>query len=170
MKEEFEVRPATARIDDTASFVEVLRGISERTGCRIVCLDADCIAGARHAEAAVRHAMRAVNRGDAISNTLEMEVLLYAGGTRQCSQAARFGVHRGLNRLYICLVPPSGEAVAALSHVMNFEDTGWETLDEEKVRRLSSLFSITPEEVQAVGLERFRDLVVERVALLDVYR
>ena len=39
-----------------------------------------------------------------------------------------------------------------------------------KRSRLADLFDITPEEFQVVGVDRFRELVLERVALLDVYR
>ena len=45
-----------------------------------------------------------------------------------------------------------------------------ETIDPGKRARLADLFGITPEEVAVVGEDRFRDLVIERVALLDVYR
>ena len=46
----------------------------------------------------------------------------------------------------------------------------WEDIDPEKMKRLMNLFSITEDEIDIVGKERFRELVLERVALLDVYK
>jgi KEOPS complex subunit Cgi121 len=43
-------------------------------------------------------------------------------------------------------------------------------MDTERRARLRELFSITNEEIAAVGESRFADLVLERVALLEVYR
>jgi KEOPS complex subunit Cgi121 len=53
---------------------------------------------------------------------------------------------------------------------VTFVDGDWEELDPAKRARLAILFSITAEEIAVVGEARFRDLVLERVALLDVYR
>jgi KEOPS complex subunit Cgi121 len=46
----------------------------------------------------------------------------------------------------------------------------WELIDDEKAARLAELFSITQEEIAVVGRDRLKDLVLERVALLEVNR
>ena len=55
--------------------------------------------------AAVAQAARAFQEGTNISNTLEMEALLYAAGSRQCNIASSFGIHEGENRIYLCCSP-----------------------------------------------------------------
>jgi KEOPS complex subunit Cgi121 len=99
-----------------------------------------------------------------------MEALLYASGNRQCSAAERFGIHEGENRAYVCLCPPIEAALRDLSGIMEFVDEDWETLPGEKQVRLAEVFGITPGELAATGPGRLRDLVLERVALLEVYR
>jgi KEOPS complex subunit Cgi121 len=46
----------------------------------------------------------------------------------------------------------------------------WEVISKEKRLRLASLFAIPDDELAAAGESRFADLVIERVALLDVFR
>jgi tRNA threonylcarbamoyladenosine modification (KEOPS) complex Cgi121 subunit len=47
----------------------------------------------------------------------------------------------------------------------------WNGIDQEKQERLMKLFDITPEELQTLSdNRRIVDLVLERVALLDVLR
>ena len=128
------------------------------------------MAGRAHAEAATMRALRAVRARTAISASLEMEALLYASGSRQCSIAERFGIHEGENRAYVCLCPPADGAFQDLSPFMEFVDEDWEILSKEKRERLSEAFGITPAELMASGTDRFRELVLERVALLEVYR
>jgi KEOPS complex subunit Cgi121 len=168
--DEFEIRTAIFRVSGCSGFLEKIRAIAAARGTRIVCFNADLMAGRAHAEAAILRALRAVRAGTAISTSLEMEALLYAAGNRQCSAAERFGIHEGENRAYVCLSPPKAAAFGDLSGVMEFVDEDWEILTDEKQIRLREAFGITPGEIAAAGPGRLRDLVLERVALLEVYR
>ena len=168
--EAFLIRQAVFEANDPARFLDGIRRVGERCRTRIICLDADRLAGRAHAEAAVRGALRSVAGGNPIANTLEMEALLYAAGSRQCSVATQFGIHAGTNRSYVLLAPPVEAAWEALAGCMEFVEQDWDRLTGEKRRWLSEAFAITEEELAAVGRERFRDLVLERVALLSVSR
>ena len=167
---EFEIRTAVFRVSGCSRFLGDLRKTASAHATRIICFNADMMAGQGHVEAAMGKALRAVGAGTTISSSLEMEALLFASGSRQCSQAERFGIHEGENRAYVCLCPPSGAAIRALSGIMKFVEEDWEDLSDEKKGRLAEAFGITPEELRAAGPGRFRDLVLERVALLEVYR
>ncbi|MCG7845347.1 MAG: hypothetical protein MIO90_07955, partial [Methanomassiliicoccales archaeon] len=60
-----------------------------------VLMDADKVCGPDHLESAVIHARRAFEQGTAASNTLGMEVMLYASGERQISKAKKkMGLHQ----------------------------------------------------------------------------
>jgi KEOPS complex subunit Cgi121 len=129
------------------------------------------LAGRLHAVYAVERAVRAFEEGINISNNLEMECLLFAAGSRQCSIAASFGIHEGENRMYICCYPARAKVWAALEPLFHFVQETWDTIDPEKRARLMMTFSITAEELEAAGgNERIVDLVLERVALLQVIR
>jgi KEOPS complex subunit Cgi121 len=138
--------------------------------CCIVCLDADRMAGRRHVESAVRHGLRAWHEGNAIADSLEMEILLYAGGTRQTSIGRNFGVRSDTRNLYLCFIPASEESVREMGQWVRYIDDHCEEWNEERVKRMANLFGITREECETVGKDRIQDLVIERVALLDVYK
>jgi len=167
---EFEIRTAIFRVSGCSRFLSELRAVATAHSTRIVCFNADMMAGRAHVEAAMERALRSVRAGTTISSSLEMEALLYASGSRQCSAAEQFGIHEGENRAYVCLCPPAEAAFRDLSALMEFVQEDWETLPDQKMERLMATFGITTGELQAAGRGRFRDLVLERVALLEVYR
>ena len=167
-----EIRAARCTIEDKPGFLLRLKVCAERFDTHIICFNADMLAGRRHAEAAVRHAIRSFEAGVAISNTLEMEALLYAAGSRQCNVAASFGIREGENRLWVCCYPTHEEVWDALEPVMQFQDgSGWDIIDRRKQELLMPVFGITKEELDSLDhTDRFTDLVLERVALLEVIR
>lgn len=154
-----------------ADFLRNLRAIAAEHDTRIICFNADLIAGRVHAAAAVARAVRAFEEGDTISNTLEMESLLFAAGSRQCTAAASFGIQEGENRLYICCYPAREGIWTALEPLFHFVQESRDTIDRKKRKRLMETFSISHEELSAAGGNgRLVDLVLERVALLQVMR
>ena len=163
-----QIRYAVVKIRDRDALIGTIREIAGRYAARIVCFDAEKLAGRMHAEAALRHAYRSFSLGSAISNSFEMEALLYAAGTRQCSAAASFGPHEGENNLYICCCPaPEGIWRDPGGHLHFCEEKNDE-IAPQKAAKLAALFDISPAELRAAGGDRIRDLVLERVALLDV--
>ncbi|MDD4127448.1 MAG: KEOPS complex subunit Cgi121 [Methanomicrobium sp.] len=97
------VRGAAVEINNVSECLKKLNKIAEKNNAYIICLNKENIAGIEHIESAVFHAGRSWFIDKPISNSFEMEVLLYAGGTRQCSLAGAFGLHNGKNCLYICV-------------------------------------------------------------------
>lgn len=162
---------AVFTIDENVVFLRKVRAAADEFGTHIILFDADRLAGRGHVEAALRHAWRSWESGEAIANSIEMEALLYAAGTRQCQTASSFGIHPGENRSYVAVCPPVPGVRDCLAGLVRFvDDDPEEEIDPEKRARLADLFGITPEEIAVVGEDRFRELVLERVALLDVYR
>ena len=167
---EFEVRPAIFRVSGCSLFLDDLREIASAHVTRIICFNAGVMAGRAHVEAAMARALRAEKNGTTISSSLEMEALLFAAGSRQCSAAERFGIREGENRAYVCVCPPVDAAFRDLSALMGFVDGDWDVLTDEKQAQIRELFGITPAELEVTGPARLVDLVLERVALLEVYR
>jgi KEOPS complex subunit Cgi121 len=170
MEEECKLYQAVFNVRDEGEFLSAVSGITERYRTRIVLFNADVMAGIEHVKSALAHARRSCASGSPISNSFEMEALLYAGGTRQCQEAVTFGIHPGKNRCYLCFCPPDPGACTAMEGLVTIVEEDWDAIDEEKMKRLSLIFHITPEEAAVVGTERFSELVLERVALLDVFR
>ena len=166
----WDIKKVCVNIPDIGSFIQMLREIAAAYGTHIICFNAEMVAGKAHVEAALMHGIRAEQEGIQISNSLEMEALLFAAGSRQCSEAMKFGIHEGENRMYLCMCPPSDTAWSVLHPMLSETDEDWEEISLEKQQLLMDLFDITPEEIEVAGMERLRALVLERVALLEVYR
>jgi KEOPS complex subunit Cgi121 len=170
MEYEYDIRTVSIEIHDEAAFLETVRSIARSYNTHIIFFDADKMAGKKHVEAALKHAIRAVNGNFCISNSLEMEALLYASGSRQCINGVVFGIHAGHNNSYLCIFPPETEALNKILSLVTPVHDNWETISPEKAGVLKSLFDITSQELGVTGISRLQELVLERVALLEVYR
>ena len=165
------IRVATCTITDRSLFLQWIRGIAQKFDTHIVCFNARLMAGKRHAAFAVTLAFRAFEEGLNISNTPEMEALLFAAGSRQCTVAASFGVREGENQLLVCCLPEKDACWTALEMRLRFNDFTDEEITQEKQAELMAVYAITPDELAAAGGPgRLSDLVLERVALLQVFR
>lgn len=168
---ESDIRAAYCTITDKTAFLKDLKGHATAFDTHIICFNADMITGRIHAESAIALAVRAFRNGQNISNTIEMEALLFAAGSRQCSIAASFGIHDGSNRVWVCCIPRREGVLKALGQLFHFTDENWDMLSEGRKERLLKNFSISAEEIDAAGGEsRIADLVLERIALLQVLR
>ncbi len=168
--EDYEIRQAIVTVSDRDTCLRMIKEIAHYHSIHIVCFDAEKLAGRDHADAAIRHAQRSISSTKPISNSFEMEALLFAAGSRQCSVAALFGIHEGENNMFVCSYPVKNEVWTTLSHHMHFVTETWDDLTDNKISRLRSLFGITQDELETVGQERIKDLVLERIALLEVNR
>lgn len=166
----YEIRAAIATIIDRAAFLQTIRTIADARNTHIICFNADMLAGTRHAHTAICHAARSYTEGTMVSNTLEMEALLFAAGSRQCSLAAQFGIHLGENHLYVCCYPECDNLWDALFPVIHVVEDAWSGMDSQKQAYLMDLFTITREELATTNGDRLTDLIIERIALLEVYR
>jgi tRNA threonylcarbamoyladenosine modification (KEOPS) complex Cgi121 subunit len=52
--------------------------------------------------------------------------------------------------------------------VMTVSTGDWEQMTDDKIKVLNSVFGITNDEIAVTGKDRIKDLVLERVALLEV--
>ncbi len=169
-EEKCEIRQAIMTVNDRDECLKVIQEIGRHHSISIVCFDADMLAGRVHADTAIQHARRSISSPKPISNSFEMEALLFAAGSRQCSVAAEFGIHKGENKMYVCLYPPKEDAWMALADQMLFVSDTWDDWTPQKVTRLMSLFNITQDELETVGPCHLIDLILERIALLEVCR
>ncbi len=166
------IRAAHCTISDKTGFLQKIQDIAGGYQAHIICFDADKLAGIRHVQAALVHARRSFKNGKQISNTFEMESLLYAAGSRQTSVAASFGLHDGKNRLYIACCPEREGVWKQLGCLVELchERDPWGEISPEKQAHLMELFDISNKELGTTTPCSFVNLVLERVAMLDVYR
>ena len=159
-------------ITSTEDFIQRIRQISEEYDVVIQAIDADLLAGRRHAVFAAEKAIRAFEEGKNISKNLGIETLLYIAGTRQIERALRFGIKRGENKVALIVIGLEGGKTNAIGELRELISEDPRVIDytELKKERIVRAFNITPEEIEAVGEEKIPDLVLERVALTGLTR
>lgn len=161
-----QILDGTVFIDDTEKFLQKIKEISKEQNIVIQALDADKLAGEKHLSFAVEKATNSFKKGTNIANDLSKEIMLYAAGTRQINKAMRLGVHNGKNNITLVAV---GEApdLSAFNEIIPKNVLRY---DESKKNALMDIFNITKEELEAVGEDKLPELVLERVALVDVIK
>jgi KEOPS complex subunit Cgi121 len=153
-----------ATVADVDAFVEELAAIGEEYGSTVQIFDARYVVGREHLKRAVALAGRARGRGEAVADDPAVEILLYAAGRRQITDALEMGVSEG--ECPVIAVAVGGEeerAAAALHDLLEPADT----LGAHDPDRVRAFFDITDEELAATEGD-LADVVLERVALLTV--
>ena len=157
----FEVLGATGRIGD----IEHVVAYFQRAKGKGVAMDADLVCGADHLISAALHALRAWERGENTASSIGMEAMLYASGERQISKAiTKMGMKTGGDRVALLLFGIDACRVLADLGLERDDDVLKESA--EKALR----FGITEKEIEAVGEQRAADLVLERVASVDLIK
>jgi len=160
-------------VDDVDAFVAELDGIAAETGATIQAFDARYVVNRRHLERAVELADRAIDRGENVARDRAVEILLYAAGRRQITDALELGVSAGQNRVVVLV--DSGEAAdgtdaeadAAAALRSDVLDAVEPTLGEYDAERVRAYFDVGDAELDVVDGD-LETLVLERVALLVV--
>ena len=134
----------------------------------VVLMDADKVCGVGHLESAVFHARRAFERGANASNTLGMEVILYASGERQISKAKKkMGLHQGTERVAVVVLEPREADIDKVLKELNIHrDDSLLDCSREK----GEAFGIDANEMKAAGEEMLVDLVMEKVAFVEILK
>lgn len=153
-------------IGDTEEFLQKLKKISKNRNIVLQALDADKIAGEEHIKFAVEKAINSFQTGRNTANDLAKEIMLYAAGTRQINKAMRLGVHKGENNIALVAVGEDFDASEfsdiTAKHVIQY--------NKSKNDALIEIFNITEKELEAAGDDKIPELVLERVALVDVIK
>ncbi len=132
---------------------------------RALALDAGMVCGREHLESAVEHARRAFDRGTNSANDIMMETMLYASGERQISKAReKMGVKEASGEVALILFGAHKQEVLLISGLT--EDESVLVCTEDKLRR----FGIGPRELEAAPPGMSVDLVLERVAFVDILK
>ena len=153
----------TLTIDDRNQFLQIIQGVARLHSIHIICFDADKMAGQAHAKTANTAFTTVFFSGKPISNSFEMEALLFAAGTRQCQVAASFGIKEGENTMFVCACPVNDHVWPDLSRHMHFVDEMCDDMTPQKEERLVSLFNITQEGFEVVGRERIINLFLNEL-------
>ena len=175
------------RVSNVDDFLAVLKTVARKYDVTIQAMNAELIAGEEHIKSAVKKALRAVERNRNITNDLSLEILLYAAGRRQIERALAMGVSEseGENAKTVAIVivdtytsasggkdldMVAGEVKKATMMVEEPVQELELEHNEDKKEKLKQFFEISEDELKAVGESKLKQLVLERVAMLDVLK
>ena len=130
----------------------------------IIAINADMVFGSVHLDSAVEHAARSFERGKNVARNLGVEIMRYASGERQISAAIdKMGAKPDTRRLVFLIIGDCDiDRILKELHLERDERLiGGDEKDPEK-------FGITKEELETVPKEKQNDLVLERVALVNL--
>jgi len=161
-------------ISDTNILLSKIR--KEASNCQVQIFDAEMIAGLDHLYFSVVNALKAVDSGNKISDSLAMEILLYASGQHQIDKAIRMlGVKPGSSQIVVIILSKTKEksmrAMLKISKVIGGEQND-EVIDitDEKFQKLKSAFEVSDAELEATlrksEKEALTSILIERSALL----
>lgn len=158
----------TIFIEDIEIFLSKIKEMRNCKDTVILALDADKLAGKEHLMFAIEKAIDSFKTGRNIANDLGKEIMLYASGTRQINRAMKIGVHNGKNNIVLVAIGDDVDQYVFDEIEIKPEDVM--RYEESKNRVLMDIFNITDEEIKAAGIEKIPELVLERVALVDVLK
>ena len=161
-----EIKAWTANVlpGEAEDFMRKTSEMARNSGSQVLVLKGDLVFGSDHVRSAFYHARKAIEEGRNASDSIAMETLLYSSGERQLSAAIKK-----------MSVDKETESVAVVNlsgaHLKPGQD--WREMpripsavDPADLRR----FGISDSELGTVSEERAVELVLERVAAVDILK
>ena len=167
---------AHGNIPDVDVFLGQIRGFAQDHHVVIQVFDADVIFGRNHLVSAVEHAVRAVKRNTNTTSTLGMEILLYASGERQLKLAIpKMGVKKGDSKIAFVLTSKIEEIKGKISDCLINKMLEQLNLSRDDSvldgdRNTLRKFGINENEIKTVIEAKYGDLILEKVAMVDVIK
>jgi len=167
---------AKGNIQDIDLFLKEILTLSKKYKITIQAVDAELIYGKNHLISASKHAQRAFEQRKNLTNSLAMEILLYASGEKQIQKAIKkMGVKEGSGNIAFIFDETQGEKNGKISD--KIIDEILDTLDlikDNKVlegdRDTLRKFGITQKELKTVPENKYGDLILEKVAMVDIIK
>jgi len=168
---------AKGTIQDVDSFLSQITKLSKNYEVIIQAFNAELIYGKNHLISAVHHAQRAFEQANNSTNTLAMEILLYAAGERQIKKAIeKLGVKKG--KISIAFV--------VMKKIQNIKNENISSSIVDKILQTFHLsrddkilegdidtlrrFGITQNELSTLLEELYGDIILEKVAMVDIIK
>jgi len=168
---------AYGTINNIDLFLQQLLTFSKKENLVIQALDAAVVFGKDHLISATKHAQRAFERRTNTTNSLALEILLYAAGERQIQKAiTKMGVKKGKQMIAFVLVdklkrkPDKKTYEAIVNKLLQMFHLTSDDKVLEGDRDTLKKFGITNKELHTLPQSKYRDLILEKVALVDVIK
>ncbi|MFW6121546.1 MAG: KEOPS complex subunit Cgi121 [Petrotogales bacterium] len=170
---------AKGKIKDVDSFLKQIDNFSQSHHIIIQVFDADMVYGKKHLVSAVEHAIRAFKQKTNTSDSLPMEILLYASGERQLKQAIpKLGIKKdktNIAMVFVNNIEVVKDAYGKLSEklinklLMSLSIVRDDSVIEGDVGTLGK-FGLIEDEIATVTKAKYENLILEKVAMVDIIK
>ncbi len=169
---EIKLLGGSVSIDDTRCFLKQLSEIADLNDVKIQAFNAKKIAGEAHIRYSIDRALSAIENNRNVARDTGVEIMRYASGKRQIGEAFSMGVYKGDMDILLLIMGESHKQLKNAVEVLYLIITPGEVVaySDEKKEIIMEQFDITPAELEATGQERIKDLVIERVSLVDILK
>ena len=165
-----EIIGAKGNIQDIDNFLKEIESFAKNHNIIIQAFDADMIFGKNHLISSVNHAVRSIDRKTNTTNSLEMEILLYSSGERQLKLAIpKMGVKDGETRAAFVFVGDKVPKQLIDGFLSLFSLSQDDKLLEGDGNTLKK-FGINEDEIKTVTKDKYGDLILEKVAMVDIIK
>jgi len=160
-------------IENLPAFLKSLNEFSNTHNIKIQGFDARKIIDEEHLLFSIHRAQEAFAAGTNEAKDLGLEVMRFSSGQKQIDKSFSMGLVEGKNHSLFVFF---GETDEQLQNTQNefkgiFEMISYDPISlDEKKPFLMKQFDISETELKAVGEHKLKDLVMERVALVDIVR
>jgi len=161
---------AKGQIKNVDLLIEQVISFAQEKNIVIQALNADMIYGTNHLISSVDHAKRSMSQKNNTTNSLSMEILLYASGERQLKLAIpRMGVKQGKSNVAFVFADGkiSDSLVNDLLKMVSLKRD--DKVIEGDINTLKK-FGINKKAIATVSEERYGDLILEKVAMVDIIK
>ncbi|MEA2055830.1 MAG: KEOPS complex subunit Cgi121 [Candidatus Thermoplasmatota archaeon] len=167
-----EIVGAQGKVSDIENFLEKVDKYSKKNDVLIQVFDADMVFGKNHLVSAYNHAKRAFENGTNTTKSIEMELLLYASGERQLKLAIpKMGVKKGNVNIALVFIDSTDKRIDNKINEFVLESL-LKKNDKVLEGSLNTLekFGLDGSEIKTVAKDKYEDLILEKVAMVDIIK
>ena len=166
----YKIIGAEGKISDIKKFLEKINIFCKNKNLVIQVFNAELIFGNIHIVSAYEHAIRAFKQKTNSTNSLAMEILLYASGERQLKLAIpKIGIKKGLVEIAFIIIGEKitdkliDELIIELSLKRN------DKILDGDISKLKK-FGLKESEIKTISNEKYNCLILEKIALVDIIK
>jgi len=166
----YKVIGAKGFISNIDDFLKKINNLYGKYSIIIQAFNAEIIFGKKHIISAYRHANRAFETKTNSTNSLAMEILLYASGERQLKLAIpKTGVKKGKSCIAFILIGENitDKLIIELLKILKLKRD--DKVLEGNINTLKK-FGLKEIEIKTVSKDKYSSLILEKIALVDIIK
>jgi len=161
---------AKGNIQSIDSFLKKIEGFAKENNLTVQAFNADLIYGKNHLISSVEHATRSIVQKTNTTNSLGKEILLYASGGRQLKIAIpKMGVKQGKANIAFVFYGDkiSDQIIKNLLEKLSLAKDN--KVLEGSINTLKK-YGISNNELESVTKDKYGDLILEKIAMVDIIK